>query len=89
MSAIGRALWLCINRGLCADVPADGRREMVAEHLPHLIWDDDLPPLCSFYSYATVRPKEAAAAAAAACAPAELVAPQVLVRRDSPLIEPL
>ncbi len=52
-------------------------REMVAEHLPHLTWDDDLPPICSFYSYATVLPKEAAAQAAA-CAPAELVAPQVL-----------
>ena len=57
---------------------------MVAEHLPHLTCDDDLPPICSFYSYATVRLKEAAAAAAA-CAPAELVAPQVLVGKGTAL----
>ncbi len=62
------------------------RREMVAEHLPHLTWDDGLPPICSFYSYATVRPKEAAAAAVT-YAPAELVAPQVLIGKATALTQ--
>ena len=29
-------------------------REMVALQLPHLKWDDALPPIASFYSYAAV-----------------------------------
>ena len=60
------------------------RRQMVAAHLPHLTWDEDLPPICSFYSYAAVRPQEAAAAAS--CAPTELVAPQVSARGVTALV---
>ena len=29
-------------------------REMVELQLPHLKWDDALPPIASFYSYAAV-----------------------------------
>ena len=49
-------------------------REMVDNHMPHLSWNDELPPICSFYSYATVRLRNTAAVG---LAPAELVAPKV------------
>ena len=30
------------------------RRDMVASQLPHLKWDDKVPPIASFYSFASV-----------------------------------
>lgn len=39
-----------------------GPREMVAQQLPHLTYDDALPPILSFYSFATAEVVPVAAA---------------------------
>ena len=62
--------YTCLTGDLCHC------REMVAKHLPHLSWDEALPPICSFYSYASVRPQDSTGGI---CTPAALVAPKVPV----------
>lgn len=32
-----------------------GPKEMVSQQLPHLAWDDELPPILSFYSFASAQ----------------------------------
>lgn len=32
-----------------------GPKEMVSQQLPHLTWDDELPPILSFYSFASAQ----------------------------------